>query len=193
MSKKTQRILRYLLILFAVLVVAAIAYRIYQIQQEKRDFAKAEQSIDSLALQIEQLIGKPAETRKEKTCARASRKFDAGPLACTVSSFMLFRDKGLNGSNDAFSKVSNFVTSPVYESLGRDTVTKFTDYEGRGMGLTLLQDFQSPGSDITCKISYTHPVVDTFEKVFEKTQLTDLRLAISCGGPTIKALYPMHD
>lgn len=175
MSKKSLQILRYILVFFGLVVIAAIAFRIYKIQTEKRNFAKAEQSIDALAQQIEQTIGKPDETKKEKSCVHASRAYEKGPLGCAVAINLLFEKTDFVKANLITHTIASRVGTTLYDSLGRPETIEFTDETEQSFSQSLTSD-----SNVSCSAQYTHK---------DETTLIEL----SCGGETIHSVYPTNN
>ncbi len=190
MPKKSQRILRYLLILLAVLVVAAIAYRIYQIQMEKRDFAKAEQSIDSLAQQIEQRIGKPTETRKEKTCDRANMKNAKGPLGCDISLDLLYKKLDVNQANTHFLELTDLSSSQIRVGSGATSGKAFKDPALQRGVQTFYQDLPD-FSSLRCGLGFSYP--SNFENKITTEDENNFIVTISCTGFPTQQLFPLRD
>lgn len=175
MATQKQKITKYILVGLALLILGAIGYRIYQIQKEKQDFAKAEQRIDALAQQIEQLIGKPDEIKKEKTCGRANRVYAEGPLGCSVYTNLIYENRGLAQANDILARLKALVGGPVYNSLGLDEGVEFSDKKT----YSLTQEIGNLGS-VYCSSRYSH-------------EQNKLHIELSCGGQVISQYYPLKN
>lgn len=182
---------KHIVVLIIAIILTIIGFRFYQIYSEQRDFAKAEQQIDSLAEQIQQSVGKADDIKKDKSCSHASRVYGKGPLGCGVSINLLYKNKGKDGSNEILNIVSKFNNDIPTEKLGRKNINQFIDYSGRGDGISFEQSFASYNSHIYCSIAYTFPVIAGPYKTFPDATINDMQINISCGGSTSSKVYPL--
>jgi hypothetical protein len=180
--------LRLFVILLVVFIVGCVGYYLDRIDQEKRDFAKAETSIDSVAQAIQAKIGKADEIKKQKSCARTSQEYGEGQLSCDVSLYLLYHNKNAEQSSSMMKDISELQQSPV--RIGSASATNDNDFNAdpdkRGDQI-YFQDFGSKD----CGLSYRYPAQEF--TVFKATNFTNLQIELSCGKTTIRQLYPMRN
>lgn len=181
---------KYIGILLLVLVFAFFGFQLFRQWQQKQNFNKAEKSLDTLATQIEQTIGKADEVKKTKSCDRPNLKFEKGPLSCDVQVSLLYADSGLEESNQFMI------------SLSRKQVTKLRIGSGGSTDLVFLpknsisgsQSFYQATSNISglsCGYSYKYPSGISQED--SNTPEKGFLVSISCGGPAVYQFYPLHN
>lgn len=201
---KTQKILRY--VVYSVLGVAVLGLLSYlfvirpvQIHRQKVDFDKAESRLDALAIQIESTIGKPDQTKKEKSCGYSSQEFGKGPRSCAVSIYILYRSKDQDQSNIYMSSTSELVGTVLYyylgehDSQGRLYPKNFVKYNGSGPSQEFSQIINKPLGNISCTVSYKYPVVPLFDKDFSGLQGENFEIGLVCSGSALKEFYPLSD
>lgn len=193
---KTQKILRYALYIFvgaAILGVVgyALIIRPLQIRQQKQNFDKAEASLDTLAAQIQQTIGKADQTKKEKSCDRANLLTEKGPLGCDVSFYLLYEDKNASQSTDLMKHTSSIVSTSPLDLLGKP-VNAFVPKDVRGGDQTVDQDAINVAG-LSCGVQYIYPVTTKLGQPFKPQVPENLEIVISCSGPAMKEFFPLKD
>ena len=200
---KTQKILRYSLYgLAGAAVLGVVSYafviRPLQINNQKKNFDKAEASLDTLAEQIQQTIGKADETKKEKSCGYASQEFGRGSRSCGVSLNLLFRSRPIEEVNKIMSRVASSVGGELYYFLGSKDLDgkpypqNFTTSNARTDD-RFSQNLSAP-DNLNCSIEYIYPVTKLENKdTFKDLVGENMGIYLSCGGPTLKEFYPLKD
>lgn len=199
-SSKTQKILRYALYgAIGVGVLGVVGYvliiRPLQIRAQKQNFVKAEASLEALASQIQNTVGKADETKKEKSCGYASRVYTKGPRSCAVNFDLLFKSKNLADSNNSMLALATQSGGKLRYYLGDNNSQgnpypqKFVEYSGRGPSQKFSQDIISYGS-VTCSSSYVYPVVPLFDKEFMDPSNENFEIILACSGPALAEFYP---
>lgn len=190
---KTQKILRYVLYgLVGAGVLGVVTYgfiiRPLQVRQQKQNFDKAEASLDTLAAQIQQTIGKADETKKEKTCGRANLKSEEGPLICSVSATLLYKQKDSVASSALMMTLVSDNNKKLRIGSGISKGASFFPTSERRGQQTFYQDFPEQTKP-TCTYSYNYPATlrefDTSEENF--------KIEMTCGEPAIKEFFPLKD
>jgi Tfp pilus assembly major pilin PilA len=178
-NKKSKTILKATLVVLAVFAVSAIAFRLYQIQKEKNDFAQAEKYITSIAQRIEQIVGTADNETEEKSCGRANQKFAEGPLSCAVSVTLEYSNKDYVESNVLLEKIkSNFSGKLRIGSVdARDAA--FNQPRQENDSQVFYQDSSSIGS-IQCILGYRY-------------RIDDFTVSVTCVDAAIKQIYPLRD
>ncbi|MES2971825.1 MAG: hypothetical protein V4702_05890 [Patescibacteria group bacterium] len=190
---KKQKILRYVILpLVTISTLGVLSYvlivRPMQIRNQKQQFEKAEASLDTLAAQIEQTIGKPDETKKEKTCGRANLKSSQGPLICSIRSYLLFRSKTADSASSLMAQLSTLSNKELRIGSGAARGTSFTSSSPQKGEQTFYQDF-SLDSEPSCSFSYSYPATDREFTV----EGENFELGLVCGGKSLSQLYPIKD
>ena len=191
---KKQKRLRYVIYgTLATLVVGFFVVMFTLQYLEKRNFAKAEASLDSLAQQIQDKVGKADEIKKEKTCSYASRVIGKGPRGCGVRVLLLFKDKDPVISTKVMSEISAGIGTKLYDYLGRNIPLAFEKYDGRGPSQEFSQSSNNSYGAVTCAIRYVHPVVPLYDKAFADVSSENLQIGLSCSGPARAEYFPLAD
>jgi hypothetical protein len=170
--------------------MAFVTYQLFQVRQEKRDFAKAEQKIDSLAQQIEQTIGKPDQTEDSKSCRYSSLKYSRGTLSCSIKTFMLFEKKDFKTANNLLAKISPLINTPI-KNQTLNITDRFLEIAD-GLGNQVLYQSFAPINNITCTIEYVFPGDIYFENPIKQIEGENLLLVLQCWGPAKYEYYPVQ-
>ena len=194
---KTQKIIRYSI--YGLLVVGILGVVFYglvvrplQIHNQKQNFDKAEASLDALATQIQDKIGKADETKKEKSCDRANLLSEKGPLSCDIAIYMLFTDKNALKATDLMHNVVALLAgSPTLKILGKP-VTAFVPRDVYGGDQTIDQD-SDDFANLNCGVQYIYPVIPKLDQPFKTTNAENLLVSLSCSGSATKEFYPLKD
>lgn len=191
MSKK--KLLKFLgLGTIGVICLGLLAYgvvvRPLQIRQEKQNFAAAEAKLDDLAKQIEQTVGKPDEVKKEKSCDRANLLSSTGPLICSVSFNLLYKNTGAESATALMKKTSSLSNKELRIGSGVANGTSFIATTKQRGEQTFFQDFSSPTKP-SCSYSYSYPGIDRNFAVSGENFV----VGISCGGPAMDQYFPLKN
>ncbi len=190
---KTQKILRYSLYgLLGVVVLGFVSYgfviRPLQIRNQKQSFDKAEASLDTLATQIQQKIGKADEIKKEKTCDRANLLTEKGPLGCDVSIHLLYKNKDSATSSSLMKTIAAFSVKELRIGSGSSKGDAFIPVSMQRGEQTFFLDF-SATTKPSCSFSYSYPATD---REFTVTG-ENFAVGMTCGGSALKEFYPLKD
>lgn len=187
----TAKILKALLITgLALFALYFFAYQPLQIRKEKQNFAKAETTLDKLAKQIEDEVGKPDQIKKDKSCGYASRVSQRGPRGCGVSVALLYSNRDLVFANSSLADISSLYGTKIYDQLGRPDVIQFSLYAGRGSSQAFSQSIPAQES-LNCSVQYSYPVVPLFDKLFPDVSGENVQIYLSCGGSAMAEYYPV--
>lgn len=190
---KTQKILRYVIYSLLGLVVAGtlsyvLVIRPLQVRNQKANFDKAEASLDTLAKQIETLIGKPDEIKKEKSCDRANLLSEKGPLVCTVSEYILYRNRNSEESTQFMEKLSGLSKQAIRTGSVSATNQRFVSALTIKGEQTFYQDFDLI-SGLNCSFSYSYPAT---QREFI-TSGENFEAGIICSADSMSEFYPLND
>jgi hypothetical protein len=163
---------------------------LYQVRQEKRDFAKAEQTIDSLSQQIEQTIGKPDEAKKNKSCSRPNLKYETGPLSCSVTFNLWYKNQGFENSNNLMEKISKNHAAKIRIGSGSSSGLSFVPKKETNGVQIFYQDIESINK-LFCVIGYRYPT--GLDQVEPDTNEEGFAVNISCGGPASHQFFPIQE
>lgn len=166
----------------------ALIIRPLQIRSQKQNFDKAEASLDALAVQIQDKIGKADETKKEKTCDRANLLSERGPLGCDVSIHLLYRNRDSVASSELMRTLSSFSTKSLRIGSGVAKGNAFIPVSQQRGEQTFFQDFSILTSP-SCSYSYSYPATD---RSFDVTG-ENFDVGVTCGGSAMKEFYPLKD
>lgn len=191
---KTQKILRYSLYgLVGAGVLGVVGYglvvRPLQIRSQKQNFDKAEVSLDALAIQIQDKIGKADETKKEKSCDRAHLKSESGPLGCGITVALLYKNSDAVGSNKLMEDVLKLRDGSVRIGSGTAHGSAFVSKNTQS-GTQIFYEDIAADDPITCVISYRYPSALDQNTITEDDSFA---LGLSCNGPAMKEFYPLKD
>jgi hypothetical protein len=192
---KSQRVLRYVLISVLVIVLGVFAYQLYKVRQEKRDFAKAEQTIDSLAQQIEQTIGRPDQTKKNKSCGYANRKFEKGPLGCSVGVQLVYGVDNVISANQMRGDIDNTIrANPTLFTVVFESGDTFVPIEAPHIVQRSDYDLGLSGKRPSCSLGIMYTTsTNSSLSLRSSTHPENIFLEITCGGETISKLFPVND
>jgi hypothetical protein len=68
--------------------------------REKAMFEQAEADLKLIAEEVQEVIGKADDSAQDNTCSRPSQKYDEGPLSCSVRTSLLYRQTGVEKTNE---------------------------------------------------------------------------------------------
>src|SRR3990167_1392881 len=92
-----------------ILVVLVAGYfgwwRPHQIKEEKKQFEKAQASIEQLYSQIEAKVGKPDQVKRENKCSYTSVEFGRGSRSCDVIIFGLYENRSTAQANELLKNI----------------------------------------------------------------------------------------
>jgi len=196
-KQKTVRYVIYSALGLAVLAVLSyvLVIRPLQIRHQKAQFDKAEANIDALALQIENTIGKPDDSKKVKSCSYASREIGKGPRGCGIQYGSVY---GVKDSSSAYSvhqkleEVLRSSSSPfsITYSSGKTFSPLMTDNQVQTSGYDIAAD----NSNIHCSINLTYAKSKNSDLLISSnSQSENLSIELSCGGPAMTEFFPLKD
>lgn len=188
---------------FAVIGLAVLGVVVYigLMWREKRQFIQAEKDISTISAQIIEEVGRPDQEIKDRSCGYASRKFSRGPRGCSVSIYLLYKNKGVLESNVLVGKISSLLNiKPSGYAFNHKTMTGSDEYEFKELDDGRLFDRQlstslNTGFDKGCSIGLTHPGVGTpYREMFDTTYSEkNFVVGLSCGGPAMAEYFPLKD
>ncbi len=191
MAKISRKYYKYGLYGLVALVVLGFAWREVLVYRQKAEFGKAEVQLDKLAVDIEKLVGKPDDIKKEKSCGRAHMKSERGPLVCGITVQMFFRHKSAPEATELMNLVSNSLNKQPLKLLG-EPVDNFVHKE-EYRGDQIIDQHFDPIAGLSCGAQYIYPVLERLDQSFKPLHPENLQIDISCGGPAIAEHYPVKD
>lgn len=172
----------------------ALVVRPLQIHNQKQNFDKAEASLDALAIQIQDKIGKADETKKEKTCGYSSQEFGRGPLGCGVQVGTVYAVSDVKEANVLNSEIRKFLLSSPSLSVTYDSEKTFLEPKNENQVQRNGYDIKFTDVSLGCSIGLVF-ANNISPDLLLKSQLQQKNLSIelSCGGPALKEFYPLKD
>lgn len=187
----TAKILKALLITgIALFALYFFAYQPLQIRKEKQNFAKAETSLDNLAKQIEDKVGKPDQIKKDKSCGYASRVSQRGPRGCSLSIYFIFENKNNITATEFMSSVSKLVGKGELQRLGDKKIKSFVPVDQYRGDQSISQPYINI-DELSCSVQYKYPALKVLEQPLGLNSPENLQLELSCGGPAMAEYYPI--
>src|SRR3989344_2632351 len=106
---KSNKVLVVIILVVAV-VGGFVAYQQYSIWADKRKFEQARASIDALYADIVAQAGQPDRVEKSQTCGYANRKYEQGPLSCSVKAHFAFSADNNTQATEIAEKVHQTIS-----------------------------------------------------------------------------------
>lgn len=191
MAKISRKYYKYGLYGLVVLVVLGFAWREVLVYRQKAEFGKAEVQIDQLAVDIEKLVGKPDDIKKEKSCGYASQKFSRGARSCTIAIHLLYTEKNHLAANEIVNLVSS-KGEEIIDSLNKKATTLFLPYN-EIRGDQIFYQNVAGLSNLDCNIEYIYPVMVRVDQPFKPITKENLELRLSCGDFALSEFYPVKN
>lgn len=205
MGKETKttinKVLRIVFIVIAAgLFLYLLVYRPVAIYLEKRNYTRAQSSLEDLLVKIEGKVGKPDQIKREQSCHYASQKFARGSRSCSVTIFALYENKNSQES----TIIMNNAAQTVGSNLRIDYITASERKNGERGNIFIKSDRkvnQTFHQDLTnihalyCGVSYSYPMPpDPYYLVtdsFQTKSPENIQIDLSCSGDAIYEHFPV--
>jgi hypothetical protein len=182
----------YLLMLVGLVAfIYFVLYRPLSIHQEKKNFEKAEASLNELYEKIVQKIGLPDQKKNNKSCGYASRAYGRGDRSCSIGIMILFKNKGSTESTQLMQTAAKLVNDSGLSLLGEpvDSFRPAGEYPGNQ---NIRQDYTKIAG-LTCTVQYTYPISAKSNSSFTGLALENFSVELNCGGQAKAEHYPVSN
>jgi hypothetical protein len=183
----------YLLMLIGLVAfIYFVLYRPLAIHQEKKNFEKAEASLNELYEKIVQKIGLPDQKKNNKSCGYSSVVFGRGDLGCAVSISALYENINSDSATLKMKQIATFIGNKLYPGAGTRNQEGFVPKD-RNPVQSFRQDYKK-FNDLSCTVSYSYPVYPTYSySIFQTEFAENILIELSCGGPAKAEHYPVSN
>ncbi|OGL29681.1 hypothetical protein A3D14_03615 [Candidatus Saccharibacteria bacterium RIFCSPHIGHO2_02_FULL_47_12] len=187
----------YFLMTVGIMVfVYFVLYRPYAIHQEKKDFEKAEATLNELYDKIVAKIGKPDQEKKVNKCSYSSSfsEFETrGDRSCDVAIYALYENKNAEQSNTIMKTASQIVgTSQIRKVFGSQQQNAFVPIVSPSTQQSFAQDYNNV-SGLRCGVSYSYPIEAGLYEVFKPKAAESIEIELSCYGSARAEHYPVSN
>lgn len=197
--KRASRVKLILLGATVLLVTYILGYYIVvrpiQVNNQKKEFDKAEQEITALANRIKEKTKRVHTVNKDSTCHYASQKYTTGPLSCGISIKLTFLEVTASEANEIMKQSSQEGDGAVRANYGlRDPVTKLPAENFWDTPELFDQEFYqnlSSYGGLTCGTSYIYRSSSTQAQKTGANESTikNLDVSMDCSGPALAEFY----
>jgi hypothetical protein len=182
-------------IILLAIVVGLLVKQQVRIHQDRQLFKQAEAKTEEIYSQIVETIGEPDKVVREKNCGRASRKFEQGPLSCSINIQLVLYGKDNNRSWALVNEVSKLNESPLRKDfLSKTQSQSFDHYRVSKERQIYFQSLENL-KNLVCETSYEYPVNNksAYYDLLEPEAPENLRIGVTCGGPAKTQHYPLGE
>jgi hypothetical protein len=185
------------LVILLVLVVGLKLYSHHQMidresAKERVNYEKLDAQMKAVMTEIRQKVGVPFEEQYSQGCGRTSAKFYQGTLTCGIGYVFSYevdsveqgKELALGMIRPTTADATEYGTFPSDLSQLTYGLTINTDTLNKKIGCNLYYDLKS------AKV-HNDILAGNFNKPVSKAFAAEFRY--NCGGPVVKALYPVRD
>ena len=158
----------------------------------KKNFEKAEASLNELYGKIVAAVGKPDQEKKLNRCSYTSQVFSKGARSCDVIIYGLYEARDADTSTQLMKNISSIVGSSRVKKV-RGIIAEDSFVAGSSMNPHSFGQDHMNISAIDCVGSYSYPVSNGTNKIFTSHSDQNFELVLSCGGPAKAEHYPVSN